>query len=102
MFKFQPFTGEYNNHHDTGTYTCVGCGAELFRYFFNKIINLKQMLLTGSTCNIMFINSHSFFLSDITKNVLLVMFIKINTVPVPPFVLNIIIYTCYSLRYKVD
>lgn len=24
------FTGAYWNHHDTGVYRCVGCGAELF------------------------------------------------------------------------
>ncbi|MCI0331999.1 MAG: peptide-methionine (R)-S-oxide reductase MsrB [Planctomycetes bacterium] len=25
-----PFTGEYWNHHETGMYRCVVCGAELF------------------------------------------------------------------------
>ncbi len=25
-----PFTGEYVNHHDEGTYTCKRCGAPLF------------------------------------------------------------------------
>ena len=24
------FTGKYNDHHETGTYVCKGCGAELF------------------------------------------------------------------------
>ena len=24
------FTGKYYNHHDSGMYTCAGCGAELF------------------------------------------------------------------------
>jgi peptide-methionine (R)-S-oxide reductase len=26
----RPFSGEYWNHHETGTYKCVCCGAELF------------------------------------------------------------------------
>jgi peptide-methionine (R)-S-oxide reductase len=26
----RPFTGKYWNHHETGNYTCVGCGQELF------------------------------------------------------------------------
>jgi peptide-methionine (R)-S-oxide reductase len=25
-----PFTGKYNKHDETGTYTCIVCGAELF------------------------------------------------------------------------
>ncbi|MGA0445069.1 MAG: peptide-methionine (R)-S-oxide reductase MsrB [Flavobacteriaceae bacterium] len=25
-----PFTGEYNTHFETGSYTCKGCGANLF------------------------------------------------------------------------
>jgi peptide-methionine (R)-S-oxide reductase len=27
----RPFTGEYWNHHDKGTYKCVCCGSELFK-----------------------------------------------------------------------
>lgn len=27
----RPFTGEYVDHHETGVYRCVCCGAELFR-----------------------------------------------------------------------
>jgi peptide-methionine (R)-S-oxide reductase len=26
----RPFTGKFWNHHEEGTYTCVGCGQELF------------------------------------------------------------------------
>ena len=26
----RPFTGEYNMHFENGTYTCAGCGEELF------------------------------------------------------------------------
>jgi peptide-methionine (R)-S-oxide reductase len=26
----RPFTGKYYKNHDTGVYTCVGCGNELF------------------------------------------------------------------------
>ncbi len=25
-----PYTGKFWNHHDNGTYTCAGCGQELF------------------------------------------------------------------------
>jgi peptide-methionine (R)-S-oxide reductase len=25
-----PFTGKFNKHYETGTYTCIVCGAELF------------------------------------------------------------------------
>ncbi len=27
----RPFTGKFNDHHETGIYTCVCCGAELFK-----------------------------------------------------------------------
>jgi peptide-methionine (R)-S-oxide reductase len=27
----RPFTGKYNDHHETGVYRCVVCGNELFR-----------------------------------------------------------------------
>lgn len=27
----RPFSGEFNDHHSEGIYTCAGCGAELFR-----------------------------------------------------------------------
>ncbi|MFA9478732.1 peptide-methionine (R)-S-oxide reductase MsrB [Phycisphaerales bacterium AB-hyl4] len=26
----RPFTGQYNEHDETGTYVCIACGAELF------------------------------------------------------------------------
>lgn len=26
----RPHTGEYNHHHETGSYHCMACGAELF------------------------------------------------------------------------
>ena len=26
----RPFTGKYNDHHETGVYRCVVCGNELF------------------------------------------------------------------------
>lgn len=27
----RPFSGEYNAHHERGTYSCAGCGQQLFR-----------------------------------------------------------------------
>ncbi len=27
-----PFSGQYYDHHETGTYTCIVCGEQLFKY----------------------------------------------------------------------